>query len=72
MKMKASAVLLSTILVLIACVQCDEDCLYPCNYHLDALCAEDGNEFRYFGNDCFMNRHNHCYGKGKLTGKYLS
>jgi hypothetical protein len=44
-----------------------DTCLYPCHYIYDPLCGEDGSEFMFFGNDCFMNRHNECYGQSKFS-----
>lgn len=42
-----------------------DECIYPCTYVHDPVCGADDNQFKYFGSECFMNRHNKCNGSSK-------
>jgi hypothetical protein len=38
----------------------DDDCIVACTYIYDPICAFNGHEYRFFGNECFMNSMNTC------------
>lgn len=44
---------------------CDKYCFYI----LDPVCAYNGTDYRYFGNECFMERHNGCFNDSKFPRK---
>lgn len=66
--MKKTSIWFFVAISLIALVNCeDDDCAYPCHYNLDPVCGDNGQEFKYFGNECFMKRHNHCHDTSKFN-----
>lgn len=66
MKMFLASVLFFTVFFKVSIVSADSDCLFPCTFHHDPLCGFDGETYKYFGNDCFMERYNHCNTKSKF------
>jgi hypothetical protein len=43
----------------------ESECIYPCTYIHDPVCGDNGSEFVYFGNECFMDGHNKCSSDSK-------
>ena len=43
------------------------ECLHPCTYIYQPVCADNGNGFRFFGNECLMEAVNDCDGECKLN-----
>lgn len=69
--MKRSIIIFAIILLISLANGEDDVCDYACNYNLDPLCGFDGQEYKYFGNECFMNRHNKCQNKSELKSNIL-
>lgn len=42
------------------------ECLHPCTYIYQPVCADNGNGTRIFGNECFMDAVNECDGECKF------
>lgn len=67
MKIQKASLIVCAALLLVCNVKCADDCLYPCNLIHDPVCASDGNEYKYFANECSMDRHNSCESASKFV-----
>lgn len=43
----------------------EDDCLYPCTEIYYPICAGNGTDYKFFGSECSMLRHNYCNGYGE-------
>lgn len=67
MKTRKASLIVCAAFLLVCNVKCADDCLYPCNLIHDPVCASDGNEFKFFSNECSMDRHNSCESASKFV-----
>lgn len=70
--LSASLVIFATFLLNYQVKSEDTECFYACTYIHDPVCGDNGSEFMYFGNECFMNAHNECNKQSKLSDRLNS
>lgn len=63
--LRASLALIA-VLMLIYSVKGDDGCYRACGNVYFPLCGQDGNEVKFFGNECLMESHNACKNRSEL------
>jgi hypothetical protein len=66
MKASRASLVLIAALMLIYNVAGDDGCYRACGNVYFPLCGQDGDEFKFFGNECLMESHNDCHDRSKL------
>jgi hypothetical protein len=60
MKTLRASLVLIAVFLLFYTVQSDDGCYRACGNVYFPLCGQDGDEFKFFGNECLMESHNEC------------